>query len=82
MVENVSRVAEQCARWSLPLVAMLYPTDELLAERGKVVESLAAGAEARENGGAFPVADIQGVYYYGFLVDMSGSILSRFVHLD
>ncbi len=46
MLENVRIVADQCSRWGLPLLAMMYPTDELLQERGHEVELLAARAGA------------------------------------
>jgi len=46
MLENVRIVAEQCAHWGLPLLAMMYPTEELLNQRGHEVELLAARAGA------------------------------------
>lgn len=46
MVDQARIVADACSRWGMPLLAMMYPTDELLAERGKSVELLAARAGA------------------------------------
>ena len=46
MLNNFRQVAEECQRWSLPLLAMMYPTEELLKERGTEAELLAARAGA------------------------------------
>lgn len=46
MLDNFRIVADECSRWGLPLLAMMYPTEELLAERGHAVELLAARAGA------------------------------------
>ena len=46
MVNNAGRVADECARWGMPLLAMLYPTDEALADQGNAVELRAARAGA------------------------------------
>ena len=46
MLNDVRIVADECSRWGLPLLAMMYPTADLLAERGKAVELLAARAGA------------------------------------
>ncbi len=46
MLDNFCRVAEECRRWSLPLLAMMYPTEPLLAQRGAEAEWLAARAGA------------------------------------
>ena len=46
MVNTAGRVAAECARWGMPLLAMLYPTDEVLADKGNAVELLAARAGA------------------------------------
>ena len=46
MLNNFCRVAEECQRWSLPLLAMMYPTEQLLAQRGAEAELLAARAGA------------------------------------
>ena len=40
------QVAEECQRWSLPLLAMMYPTGALLRQRGAEAELLAARAGA------------------------------------
>ncbi|MCY4089812.1 MAG: 2-amino-3,7-dideoxy-D-threo-hept-6-ulosonate synthase [Caldilineaceae bacterium] len=59
MLNNARIVADQCARWSMPLLAMMYPTDEALAKMGTEVELLAARA------GAELGADIVKVSYTG-----------------
>lgn len=46
MLNNFRVVAEECARWSLPLLAMMYPTDELEAKMGDDAHLLAARAGA------------------------------------
>ncbi len=46
MLDNFRQVAEECQRWSLPLLAMMYPTEELLKQRGAEAELLAARAGA------------------------------------
>ena len=46
MIQNFQRVADECSRWGLPLLAMMCPTEELLAERGSEAELLAARAGA------------------------------------
>ena len=47
MIENVRIVAEECSKWNMPLLIMMYPTEELLKKRGSDAELLAtrAGAE-------------------------------------
>ena len=35
MLDNFRQVAAECQRWSLPLLAMMYPTEELLQQRGR-----------------------------------------------
>ena len=47
MLDCARQVERECQRWGLPLLAMMYPTEELLAERGHEAELLAvrAGAE-------------------------------------
>ena len=59
MLNNARIVAGECARWSMPLLAMMYPTEEALAEMGTEVELLAARA------GAELGADIVKVSYTG-----------------
>ena len=59
MLNNARIVADECARWSMPLLAMMYATEEALAERGTEVELLAARA------GAELGADIVKVSYTG-----------------
>ena len=46
MIQNFQRVADECSRWGMPLLAMMYPTEALLAERGSEAELLAARAGA------------------------------------
>ncbi len=46
MLDNFRLVADQCSRWSVPLLAMMYPTDDLVAERGIDAHLLAARAGA------------------------------------
>ncbi len=59
MLNNARIVADECARWSMPLLAMMYPTEEALAKMGTEVELLAARA------GAELGADIVKVSYTG-----------------
>ena len=46
MLENVRTVVDRCERWGLPVLAMIYPTEELLARQGHGAELLAARAGA------------------------------------
>ena len=46
MLRNACKVANKCARWGIPLLAMVYPTEEVLLDKGKAVELLAARAGA------------------------------------
>ena len=46
MLDNFRIVADECSRWSLPLLAMMYPTEELLAQRGVEAHLHAARAGA------------------------------------
>ena len=46
MLENVRTVVDRCERWGFPVLAMIYPTEELLARQGHGAELLAARAGA------------------------------------
>ena len=46
MLDCFRRVVDECVRWSLPLLAMMYPTEELLSERGAAAELHVARAGA------------------------------------
>ena len=46
MVNSVRIVADECARWGMPLLAMMYPTDDFLAKKGTDAHLLAARAGA------------------------------------
>ena len=72
MLDNFRQVAEECQRWSLPLLAMMYPTEELLKQRGAEAELLAARA------GAELGADIVKTSYTGDPPDLrkAGGLLS------
>jgi fructose-bisphosphate aldolase/2-amino-3,7-dideoxy-D-threo-hept-6-ulosonate synthase len=59
MLNNVRLVADECSRWSMPLLLMMYPTQDLLEEKGTDAELLAARA------GAELGADIVKVSYTG-----------------
>ena len=47
MLNNACIVADECSRWGMPLLGMMYPTDSLLRERGDsaVLHAARAGAE-------------------------------------
>ncbi len=59
MVNDVRIVVDECHRWSMPLLLMMYPTEELLKEKGTDAQLLAARA------GAELGADIVKVSYTG-----------------
>ena len=46
MLNNFRIVAEECHKWSLPLLAMMYPTDEYFAKKGDDAHLHAARAGA------------------------------------
>ena len=47
MLNNARIVAEECSRWGMPLLGMVYPTERLRAQKGAEADVLAArvGAE-------------------------------------
>ena len=46
MLNNFRIVAEECQRWGLPLLAMMYPTEDLISKMGDEAHLLAARAGA------------------------------------